>query len=426
MNLIHLSLTLFLLTCSAWAKQSNLPNVVLILSDDQAYNDYSFMGHDMIQTPNIDKLASESVVFERGYVTTGVCCPSITTMITGLYPHQNGTTGNDPLRGVSRKPWIDKFKQCPQLPAQLASKGYLSLQTGKYWQGKPEYSGFTDDMGPTLRHGSDYSLSIGRATMQPIYDFIAKAQKEEKPFFIWYAPFMPHTPHNPPQRLEDKYRKLGAKKQIKYYAMCDWFDESCGQLLNHLEEKGLSDNTIIMYICDNGWGRLDDRKGSVKATPHELGVRTPIMIKWPGVLSPKRNTTNLASNIDIMPTILSAVGVEVPKELPGINLLDEIALEGRKNLFLECFTHDMLDINKPEAALRTRSYVSKKWKLHIWHTPHESLKLQRWQMVNPDEKIQLFDLENDPLEKHNLADKHPELVSQIIKEIDAWWTPNSL
>ncbi|MDD7986770.1 sulfatase [Lentisphaera marina] len=422
MNSFKLLTVLLLCASSALAKSKELPNVVMILSDDQGYADYSFMGHELIQTPRIDKLASESIVFKRGYVPTAVCGPSLTTMITGLYSHQNGQTGNDPIRGVSRKPWIDKFKECPQIPALLVSKGYLSLQTGKYWHADPKNSGFTDDMGLTQRHGSDYSLSIGRKTMQPIYDFIEKAQSEEKPFFIWYAPFMPHTPHNPPKRLEDKYIKLGAKGQSKYYAMCEWFDETCGQLLDHLDEKGLTENTIVIYICDNGWGSMG--KGSVKASPHEQGVRTPIMIKWPGRVQANMDDQNLASNIDLMPTILAACGVEKPTILPGINLLDKAALESRKNLFLECFTHDMLDVNRPETSLRARSYVSKKWKLTVWHTPHEKLDLKGWQKPTPEDKIQLFDLENDPMQKHNLANQNPEKVSRLMKEINAWWNPS--
>ena len=422
MNPYRLFTLLLLCACGAFAKQTELPNIVMILSDDQAYADYSFMGHKLIDTPRIDKLASESVVYERGYVATSVCGPSITTIITGLYSHQNGQTGNDPLSGISRKPWIEKFKECPQLPALLASKGYLSLQTGKYWHADPKNSGFTHDMGPTLRHGSDYSLSIGRETMQPIYDFIDEAQAQNKPFLIWYAPFMPHTPHTPPKRLEDKYQALGAKGQSKYYAMCEWFDETCGKLLDYLDQKKLTDKTMIVYICDNGWGSMG--RGSVKASPHEQGVRTPIMIKWPGKVSPQVDKENLASNIDIVPTILAAAGVEIPKELPGIDLLDFNAVNNRDSIFLGCFTHDMLDVNRPEAGLRARSYVGKKWKLTVWSTPDPKLDLKGWQKPTPEDEIELFDLKNDPMQKKNLANQNPEKVSKLKKEIDAWWNPS--
>jgi uncharacterized sulfatase len=406
------------------AGNAGQPNVVLILSDDQGYADYSFMGHEIIQTPRIDKLAEQSLVYTRGYVTTGVCCPSISTMLTGLYPHQHRTTGNDPLRGTPRSPWISHFRNMPQLPRLMAEQGYLSLCTGKYWHSNPKVSGFTDSMGETGRHGSAYSLSIGRDTMQPIWDFIQKAQDEEKPFMVWYAPFMPHTPHTPPERLEKKYADLGAGSQAKYYAMCEWFDETCGVLLDHLDEKGLTDNTIIMYICDNGWGSYG--KGSVKASPYELGVRTPIMIKWPGKVAAKMDKDNLASNLDMLPTVLAACGIDVPDEAEGINLLDHDAVAKRKSLFLENFAHDMLDVDDPVAPLRARSVVSKDWKLTIWREPHPSMATMVWQMDIPEVKTELFDLRNDPLDRNNLAEQNPEKVKELTKILAAWWNPVAL
>lgn len=398
--------------------------MVMILSDDQGCADYSFMGHAMIDTPQIDRLASQSLVFERGYVTTAVCCPSLATILTGVYPHQHRTTGNDPVAGTSRRPWIDYFRTLPQLPKLLAEKGYLTLQTGKYWFADPKMSGFTESMGETLRHGSPYSLSIGRETMRPIYDFIQKARDQSKPFMVWYAPFLPHTPHTPPQRLEEKYVAMGAGGQSKYYAMCEWFDETCGQLLDHLDEKGLSNNTIIVYICDNGWGSLG--KGSVKASPYELAVRTPIMIKWPNHVQAQIDKENLASNLDLAPTILAACGINIPDNMEGIDLLNHDAVAKRKNLFLESFTLDMLDVNDPVAALRARSLVSKDWKLTVWHKPSPLLEIKGWQMPEPKEKVELFHIKDDPMERNSLASRNPDKTAEFRKILDAWWNPTPL
>ena len=103
------------------------------------------------------------------------------------------------------------------------------------------------------RHG-DKGLKIGREGMQPIHDFIDLAMKEDKPFLIWYAPFLPHTPHNPPEHLLKKYTKEGREKDVaKYYAMCEWFDQTCGELTEAIDQRNLRDNTIFIYICDNGW-----------------------------------------------------------------------------------------------------------------------------------------------------------------------------
>lgn len=405
------------------------PNVVLIISDDQGYADYSFMGHDMIKTPQIDKLASQSLVYERGYVTTAVCAPSLATILTGLSPRKHGWTGNDPANEVGgwseRQSWVDRFAGNPQLPRLLAERGYLSLHTGKYWQGDPKsVSGFTDSMGETHRHGSEYSLGIGRETMQPIWDFIQKAQDQKKPFTLWYAPFMPHDPHTPPERLEKKYIDMGADQTAaKYYGMCDWFDETCGKLLHHLEEKGLTDKTIIVYICDNGYGARQGRRGNVKASPYELGVRTPIMVKWPGKVAAKVDKENLASNLDILPTVLAACGIEIPFGVEGINLLDHDAVAKRRHLFLENYTVDMISADNPGAALRARSIVSNDWKLTIWREPHPLLKTHRWQIEIPEQKVELFDLQADPLEGFNLAGHNPEKVEELRRKLDAWWNP---
>jgi len=187
------------------------PNIVLIISDDQAWTDYGFMGHEAIRTPRLDKLASESLVFTRGYVTAPLCCPSLASMVTGLSPHQHKITGNDPPRVGGKGGWpperlrlrehiIAHIDHLPTIPKLLGKKGYLSLQTGKWWLGHHRRGGFTHGMthGDPKRGGrhGDAGLAIGRKTMKPITDFLEAAG--DRPFFIWYAPFLPHSPHNPP------------------------------------------------------------------------------------------------------------------------------------------------------------------------------------------------------------------------------------
>ena len=208
-------LTLFALSCGQLGEKpqhkttNQKPNIVLILADDQAWNDYGFMGHDRVKTPNLDRLAAESVVFTRGYVPTAVCRPSLMTLITGLYPHQHKVTGNDPNGGFKeakfpREELLVNIDTIPTLPRLLADQGYLSHQSGKWWEGNYQRGGFTHGMTQGRRHG-DEGLKIGREGLDSIYHFVDYALAEEKPFFLWYAPFLPHTPHNPPARLLDKY-----------------------------------------------------------------------------------------------------------------------------------------------------------------------------------------------------------------------------
>ena len=132
---------------------------------------------------------------------------------------------------------IGYFDEMPTLPRLLASRGYLSFEAGKWWGGSFERGGFTHGMthGDPARGGrhGDLGLAIGREGMQPVFDFIDMAQARRAPFFLWYAPMMPHSPHNPPERLLAKYRdKAPALEIAKYWAMCEWFDETCGQLLD--------------------------------------------------------------------------------------------------------------------------------------------------------------------------------------------------
>lgn len=394
------------------------PNIVLIISDDQGFGDYGFMGHPIIKTPALDRLADESLLFTRGYVTTALCCPSLTTMLTGLYPHQHGYTGNDPIKGGDRTEWVERFSTLPHLPGLLTQAGYLTLHTGKYWQGDPAISGFTDSMGMTGRHGGQ-ALDIGRKSMQPICDFMAKAQSQSKPFFVWYAPFLPHTPHNPPERLLAKYReKTTNLKQAKYFAMCAWLDETCADLLKHIDDAGLRENTVVMYISDNGWSEgVEGFRGS-KQTLWEQGVRQPVMIRWPKRLDPRRDEERLASNMDIPPTLLAAAGIAVPASMGGINLLDEQAVAARESIFLEDFAHNMAAPDAPEKTCDGRGVVSGDWKLLVLYGAAKG--------DSPSAaEVYLFNLKEDPKETLNLATEMPQKVEALMQSMNAWWNPEA-
>ena len=221
------------------------------------------------------------------------------------------------------------------------------------------------------RHG-DAGLKISREGIKPIQSFLDEAAKEKKPFFIWHAPFLPHTPHNPPKDLFDKYLKKGESKFVaRYYAMVEWFDQTCGELFEELDNRGLSKNTIVIYVTDNGWiqsvnsGRYAPLS---KQAPYEMGVRTPIMIKWPGKVDSKMDKKTLVSSIDIAPTILKAAGVDIPKAMTGVDLRDTAALQKRDAVFGFDGNHDIFDINDRTANMESRYVVQGDWKL-LLHDP---------------------------------------------------------
>ncbi len=422
------------------------PNIVLILADDMGHSDYSFLGHPQIRTPHIDKLASQGLVYRRGYVPSSLCCPSLAVLITGLYGHQSGITSNDPpltkpqLGGVppqgktgaaanqdetflaQRQRMIDHIDRVPTLPRLLAEKGYVSFQSGKWWMGNFARGGFTDGMthgDPKrgARHG-DEGLKIGRQGMKPVLEFIDGASAAGKPFFLWYAPMMPHDPHTPPERLLAKYRdKTPSIHLARYWAMCEWFDETCGELLNHLDKKGLAENTIVVYVCDNGW--IQDESSprfapKSKRSQYDGGLRTPIIIRYPGKVQPRMADERVIS-IDIAPTILAAAGIEPTKEMQGVNLLDRAAVEKRKAIFGEIFAHNAVDIERPATSLEYRWVIAGDWKLIL---PGNAAA---GSTAGERAKIELYDLSRDPAEETNLAAKEREVVERLTKMLDAWW-----
>jgi len=402
------------------------PNVVLIVSDDQGWTDYGFMKHPHIKTPRLDELAARSALFPHAYTAAPLCRPSLASLLTGLYPHQHGICCNDPQgtevsRGLVPGDF-QQMKKLPALPRLLRQQGYRSFQTGKYWEQHHSTAGFTDGMSQGQRHG-DKGLAIGRDSMQPIFDFIDDCQNQRQPFFVWYAPMMPHTPHTPPLRILQKYRDQGlAAADAKYYAMCEWFDETCGQLLDFLDARRLRANTLVMYVVDNGWsqGYLASQTGGGngihakgKGSPYDGGVRTPLMISWPGHTAAGRYD-DLVSNVDVAPTVLAACGVPAHPQSQGRSLLEVASGKERLErtaLFGETFVHTAIDMERPAANLLARWVRTGDWKLIHFRSPHGK------------SRTELFQVATDPFEKVEVASKHPERVQELMRALDAWWTP---
>jgi uncharacterized sulfatase len=437
----HATLVLLAVT-AAFSAVAGPPNVVLIICDDQAWFDFGFMGSNEIKTPHLDQLARESAVFSRGYVPSSVCRPSLATMITGHYPqtHRFGVG----LDGLRASPTIvrQRFERYSPLPKLLQPSNYRSLQTGKWWEGNYALAGFTQGMttgspvpgsrgandDPAAGHqglgaldrGMSYlagaeGLRIGREGLEPIYDFIRN--RGDQPFFLWYAPMLPHTPHNPPERLLKRYRVPGRPETIaRYMAMCEWFDETCGQLLDSLDREGLGDNMLVVFAVDNGYVQLTginwfDKRS--KLSPYEAGLRTPILLRWPERIRPARYEAPVHT-IDLVPTILAACGVAPPDDLPGINLLTICGGQPppRDAIFGATFRHRPANGTRPSKPDDTVDY---RWCL-----------ADPWKLILPraaGAPPQLFDIVADPHEEHDLAAKHPDRVRKLKAKIDEWWSP---
>jgi uncharacterized sulfatase len=443
------------------------PNIVMIIADDQAYSDFGFMGNRDVRTSHIDRLAARSARYVSAYVPSSVCRPSLVTLLTGLYPHQHGVHFNHPPPGfaaLTRSADIDKqrfdelrgratslIRAVPTLPRLLAADGYRCLQTGKYWEGHWKNAGFTEGMtvaqpepnakygnkkligGEVVAHGNgDHGLAIGRETMQPIHDFIDECG--ETPFFVWYAPFLPHLPHDSPPRFRDLYKNNPRipSHRIPYYAACSQFDETVGELLKHVETKGLAEKTLFVFVSDNGF--VPDAKRPMadgdfnytrrsKRAPFDDGLRTPILIRWDGRVKPDTHRVP-CSSVDLVPTLLHAVGLkESTVEMPGRNLLP--AAFGDKPLkprpvFGAIYPGDATSLGHPERDVAYRWVRNGDLKLIVPHTHGSRYAWNRYL-----EAPALFDVSVDPGETKDLINDptHKTDIAQLRELLDRWWKP---
>lgn len=391
------------------------PNVLLIVGDDQGWGDFSFMGHEVVSTPNLDALAASSAVFPNGYVPTSLCRSSLATLLTGLYAHQHKICCNDPPDGIDRAALHPFIRSAPTIPRLLGEHGYVSFQTGKYWEGHFSNAGFTEGMTTKGRHGDD-GLAIGRETLEPIANFLDRHKSE--PFFLWYAPMLPHQPHNPPERLLRKYAQAGRDIHLaRYFAMCEWFDETVGDVLRMLDDRGRRETTLVLFVVDNGWiqeigGEPTAQRSFAprsKRSPYDGGVRTPVILSWPGRI-PARRQEDLVSTIDVAPTILTACGVGVPASMPGLDLMPT-ARTGtplpRDAVYGEIFIHTSVDIDNPSLNLT-----------HRW------IRKGEWKLIAPADSTaspELYNIIDDPREERERAASNPETVKQLQASLDAWW-----
>ncbi|MDF1742427.1 MAG: sulfatase-like hydrolase/transferase [Gimesia sp.] len=457
-------------TTHVWADAIQTPNIVMIISDDQTYRDFGFMGHREIQTPHIDRLAQQSARYVNGYLPTSVCSPSLATLLTGLYPHQSGIHYNHPPPGnggfnkmKSRKEYeatrskaFGLIQAVDTLPRLLAAQGYRCLQTGKFWEGHYRNAGFTEGMtifepvpgqtfggnrklasGTLAAHGNgDWGLKIGRETMQPIYDFIRNSEKEQAPWLVWYAPYLPHQPHDSPKKYFDLYRNHNrvSKNEIAYYASCSQFDQTVGDLIQFVEQESDAKNTLFLFVIDNGWtpGQkpMKYRENyhhtkSSKRSPFEDGLRSPVLIRWDGVVKPATHRS-LISSIDIVPTLLHAAGQgEKSQKLPGLNLLPsakgESTLPADRAVYGAIYPGDASSLGHPERDVAHRWIRKGNLKLITAH--NQNAQGKTWNDYLREDA--LFNLAGDPQETNNLIRKNSSAASLIELRtlLDAWWNP---
>lgn len=326
--------------------QSRRPNIILILADDLGADDLGCYGNPFVQTPYIDRIAKEGIRFTNAYVTTSSCSPSRCSILSGRYPHNTGAAElHTPLPA-----------EIPTFAELLHAAGYYTAQAGKWHMGESAKRGF-DLVQDNNKLNGDGGEALWVETLQN--------RSKDKPFFMWFASYDAHRPwgpndlsgrHTSDQTVVPPYLvDAGSTREdlAAYYDEISRFDRSIGQVKAELERQGISDNTLVMILSDNG--RPFPR---AKTCLYDSGVKTPFVVKWPaGIPSGGVVSRSLLSTIDIAPTLLELAGADIAGSFQGVSfaqLFDKPDLEVRQYVFAE---HNWHDYEALERMVRTRDFL---------------------------------------------------------------------
>lgn len=409
------------------------PNIVVVIGDDQSWRDYGFMGSPVARTPHLDALAESGTVFTHAFTTASVCRPSLRSLLTGLEPQRLDALEEELRAEDAPMAELAAIRDVHTIPRMLGQHGYVSFQGGKHWEGPHGLVGFTEGTAtaaapdsPALDAIRETSggrgLELGRSTMTPLFDFLS-AHRDDR-FLVWFAPMLPHTPHDPPRAFVDLYAETDlSRPQKRYFGNVTRLDARVGELLARLDDLGLRERTLVVYLADNGWDQIDTG-GPVdpllggprgKFSIHENGFRTPMIVSWPGTLPAGRRDDSLVSALDLMPTLLDFAGVaSPPPDRNGLSLRG--LLEGRAALPREQLIGGMDQLRvPPEERDGTRL-------LAIRDESGFFLREPEWRYVwIPERGVEaLYAIAEDPWEQHDLAARHPERVARSRAAVQAW------
>lgn len=434
---------LVLMAGSGYTASKQKPNILFILVDDMGQHQVNCYGNSFYETPNIDRIAAQGMKFMNGYAAAPVCSPTRASIMTGKYPARLHITdyipGNPYPRAKLKTPDWQKSMPLDEklLPELLAEAGYVSGHFGKWHlnkdknykpgrPGDPDTRGFSDVL--TIRKpNSSQAIDAGA---DPDYDahhvreitdraIAFMKNNKENPFFCYvthssiHKPLMEYTPRvlkyaNKPEAGN----RMGKNPFIG--AMVETLDNNVGRLLDTLEEAGLTENTLVVFIGDNGgyFGK-EGRKplyGS-KGDLYEGGVRVPFLMQWRGVIPEGSECTTPVCSIDFVPTFADLAGLPIEDaEVDGVSIVTLMAhgaALGRDALYWHYPHYHSLGI-APSGSIREGNY-----KLIEWF--EKSID-----GVDTPGALELFDLEKDPGESHNLTSEMPEKTRELFEKLKAW------
>lgn len=405
------------------------PNFIIIYCDDLGYGDVGCFGSTKHRTPNLDKMAQEGMRFTSFYVTSGVCTPSRSSLMTGCYPRRVNMHANDTglcvLFPVNKKGLNPNEITIADL---LKKQGYATACFGKWHLGDqpqflPTRQGFdyyfgipySNDMGkgknnnrpplPLLRNERVIEAPADQNTLtkrytEEVIKFIA--DNKDKSFFI----YLPHTmPHNPVHASE-KFR--GKSANGRYGDAVEEIDWSTGEILKSLSELDIEDRTLVIFTSDNGasssFGGGNDPLRGHKGSTWEGGMREPCIVRFPGKIPAGKTCNEIATTMDLLPTFAKLAGTKPPADriIDGRDIWP--LMTGKKGAKSphKAFYYYQID--------QLQAVRSGPWKLHLSLKP----KRRNWGKPIPNSPLQLYNLDSDIAEKNNVADKNPDVVKRLL------------
>lgn len=411
-SFLLLGILVFLVACQTEIRESR-PNVLIILTDDQGYGDLRIHGNEWVKTPNLDQLAKESARFDRFYVSP-LCAPTRASLLTGRYHLRTGV--------VSVSKGLETMNEEEYTLAELLKdQGYATGLFGKWHNGQhypnhPLAQGFEEFTGFTAGHWSNYFNThlekngkertfdgyLPDVLTEEAMDFIRR--NKEKPFFTFLSINTPHSPHQVPDQYFLPYKAAGLTDELAaIYGMVENLDWNVGRVLNLLKELGLEENTLVIFMTDNGPNgqRFNAEMKGIKGSVHEGGVRVPSFWRWKEKIKPKIITTP-AAHIDVLPTLADWLDLEnLPgKSKDGVSLVP--LFEDGKISKRSIFSH----VAQLDPMIKDRPGAIRKDSLLLALLPNGS---------------ELYDLKNDPAQLVNIASIRPAIVQELESEYFNWW-----
>ncbi|QDT92039.1 Arylsulfatase [Gimesia algae] len=415
------------------------PNVIVILTDDQGYGDVGFHGNSKINTPYLDRMAEKSIELTRFYCSP-VCAPTRASLLTGRNYYRTGVIHTS--RGGAKM-----HGEEVTIAELLQQSGYQTGIFGKWHLGdnypmRPQDQGFTESLihksggigqspdqpnsyfNPKLWKNGEAFQSTGYCTdvfFDAALEFIDQQKQADNPFFVYLSTNAPHTPLEIAESYWKPYQQQGLDETTaRVYGMITNLDENIGKLLSHLDQTGLTETTLVLFLGDNGpqqkrnTGGLRGRKSWI----YEGGIRVPCLAHWPGHFHEGTKIDQIAAHIDLMPTLLALTDTLRPEalKLDGVDLSP--LLTGSKKKLPERSLFFQVHRGLTPQRYQNFAVVTDRFKLAGYPGTFGKENL----ILQAEPVLELYDLSVDPVEQKNVLDSHPETAKILLKQYEDWFS----